>query len=684
MIVTQRFLVILMLFLGLGASAQEMQKGFDQLEKGEFAKAEMFFADILKEYPENKTAKLCYGRAIGLNDQPQEAIALFEEMLVTYPNDLEIQLNYAESLLWNKDYKKAKSYYANLVEEHPDNFGALLGYANTLSNLKEYKPALNYIELALKKSPGNPSAKISQKYIRLGYANQDLQERNYESALNFLDDNLTDFPLDKETLLNKANLYLITKNGSAAKSVYEELAINKNDSILAFSGISLAYHIDEDDKTALNYAEKALELSKTTNDTLRKFEAEERYVQALIWNSKYKRAEDFLDRMKTNYNEPKKILALKATLGMYTGNFKSSINNYQQLLALDATSFDGNLGLANAHFANGEAIEAKQYANTTLEIYKNQLDAQQFLVKLDKSFTPMLEENLSYSYDNGNNRALATTTSLRLPLSTKLEVSGVYSYRNTKNTKDLQEANSNYFSLAGKYQLQPGFVLRANVGLVKATSEFTDFTNLVAEVAAQLKPFSRNDLEIGYRRDLQDFNAELLNRKIAGNHFFLNNNYSTTFGLGWYLQYLYTQQSDDNTRNLLFTSLYYNILKKPFLKGGLNYQYITFKDQVPAIYFSPEKFHAAEVFLSLTQNNQNSKLLYDLTAATGYQFIEDQEKQGTYRLQGKFGYQISDRFVAGIYGNHSNIASATAAGFTYTELGLNLKWFVSKKPIFKY
>ncbi len=673
---------LIMLFLHSNSKAQEMEEGFGYLENGEFSAAETFFAKILKSYPENKTARLCYARAVGLHDDPSTARDLFSDLLKEYPDDLEVQLNYAESLLWNKDYQEAEVYYKQLVQEHPNNFGVLLGYANTLSNLKKYEKALGLVNKSLQVSPQNPNAMLSRKYIRLGYANQFLTNRNYETAIRYLDENLDENDQDQESLLNKANVYLIQKDGAGAREVYKKLALTKSDSIMALNGISLSYHIDGEEKEALIYAEKAYDLAETSAEQERLLDAEERYVQALIWNRKFAQAEDLISELKQKYPEESRILALEASMGMYTGNFRNSIENYKAILALDSASFDGNLGIANAYFANSEILKARNAAERTLEFYTNQQDAQQFLTKLKNTYRPLVEENISYSFDNGDNEAVASMTSLVLPLSTKLEVSGAYTFRETMNSNSDLEATSNQFNLSARYRWSPGLLLRANAGFVKANSSQTEYTNAVGEIAAGLKPFVRDDLEIGYRRDIQDFNAELLNRQIAGNHFFLNNNYATRYGLGWYLQYLHTEQSDDNTRDLLFTSFYYSFLKKPVLKGGLNYQFIQFKNQVPTIYFSPEQFHATEVFLNFLSNDPESRLSYDLTAATGFQFIEDDEKQGTYRLQGKLGYNISDRFIAGIYGNHSNIASATAAGFTYTEFGINLKWNFKKAPLF--
>ena len=100
----KKLVFIILICCGFISSAQDMNRGFSHLEKGEFDKAEMFFEDILKSYPQNKTAQLCYARAIGLNSQPEKALTLFINLKKEYPGDLEIELNYAESLLWNKKF----------------------------------------------------------------------------------------------------------------------------------------------------------------------------------------------------------------------------------------------------------------------------------------------------------------------------------------------------------------------------------------------------------------------------------------------------------------------------------------------------------------------------------------------------------------------------------------------------
>ena len=172
---TKYILFFSFLFISVFGFAQNMKEGFSYLENGKYQQAETFFKTVLQEYPTNKTARLCYGRAVGLNGNSAEAKKIFNNLLKDFPNDFEVKLNYGESLLWNQEFNLAKAYYQKLVAENAKSFPALLGFANTLSNLKEYENALAYVNKALEVSPGNPNAMTSKKYIYLGNAYQKQQ-----------------------------------------------------------------------------------------------------------------------------------------------------------------------------------------------------------------------------------------------------------------------------------------------------------------------------------------------------------------------------------------------------------------------------------------------------------------------------------------------------------------------------
>ena len=663
-----------------------MNEGFTYLETGKYKQAETFFENILITYPKNKTAKLCYGRALGLNGNGERATTIFINLLERYPQDFEIKLNYAESLLWNENYNKAKDYYKNLLEEKPNSFPALLGYANTLSNLKFFNEALEFIDKALLTSPGNLNALTSKKYINLGYANQYVQNGDYKAALKLLLKNLQLFKKDIETLQNIANVYLISGDFSKAEATYKTIGISPQNKLTSLNSLALVSHLKGKNKKALEISSKAINyISNKTSESLLQ-QTKERYAQALIWNRKYKKADILIQKLNNEYPNKNWVLSLRASLNIYKSNFEKSINDYNRILKNDTTSFDGNLGKANALKASGYFIESYKSAENTLKFYKNQKDAVNFIKKLDKSFTPFVVAESSYSFDNGNNKAYSYKATSEFSFSTKFKLLGSYNYRTTSNSLSGLKATSNNVLGGVSYQLLHNIKLKSLIGLASSKTETNTFNQLVADISLLTKPFKLQNLELGYKREIQNFNAALLAENIVQNNYLINYSLNTNFRLGWFTQYYYTTQNDTNTRNLIFTSLYYNILEKPSLKAGVNYQNISFKDQVPTIYFSPSKFNAYEVFFNIIKDENITKeneWFYELTAASGFQYIENSKKQRTYRIQSKLGYKFSERSMLTLYGSKSNIASATAAGFTFTEIGLRFKWFILRKPFFR-
>jgi len=675
-------LLLLLLLNVITAMGQDLQEGFTFLETGKYAEAATFFETILQKYPDHKTARLCHGRAVGLSGNSKKAITIFSDLKKEYPNDFEIKLNYAASLLWDKQFEIAAPYYQKLMTEDTTSFPAILGYANTLSNLKKYQEALPEVNKALEIEDGNPNALLSRKYIRLGYANQLATNKEFEKALALLDKNLIDFPKDKDTQLQKANLYLITDDLDSSEKVYLEMTTNPKDSIVALNGLSLVAHKRYQEKKALELATAAV--TKATihkKDQVVYLSAKERYLQALLWNRKFPLALKTLETLQQEFSKEPRVQALLATYGMYTSNFKTSLTHYTAILTQQKHSFDGNLGIANAYRATGNDLKAFEYAFRTLDYYPRQTDAEALVKKLKTAHTPFITQKTAFTFDNGNNEALNVSLGAEVPLTHKFKTKAEYTYRNTKNTLTNNEASTNELAMRIIYKYNGNWSLETKGGISKSNAFTTTYTQWTADISVKAKPAKLQNLELGYQRELQNFNAALIDQEIVMNNYALNYNLSTNFNLGWYTQYMFTAQTDDNARNLLFTSLYYTVLQRPAVKLGANYQHITFKNQVPTIYFSPKKFHVVELFADMV-STQSGQWVYGANAAVGYQFIATDPKSITFRAEGKLGYQISNRFLATLYGKHSNIASATASGFQFTEFGFLLKWYMLAKPIF--
>ncbi len=671
---------VLFSFLGM-AQTPDMTQGFKYLETGNVKEGESFFAKILEVNPNNKTAKICYGRAVGLNGRPDVATQLFANLLIVYPDDLEVQLNYIESMLWGNRFDEAKPLYETLIKKYPYNFSALLGYANTLSNLKQYQEALKWINKAINIEPSNINAKISRKYITLGYANSFIPAQEYGKASSILHQVFNDFPEDKDVLLNLSNLYLIAQETDSALIIYEKLATSAIDSVKSLIGISLVHHISANNKEALNIAHLAHKKAQATNDTVVEKLALERLTQAYIWNKKYKIADATIDSIQNQYGNQNWVLALNATLGMYRSDFKESLMNYNAILANDSSSFDGNLGKANALFANAQIEEAYGAAYKTLEYYNQQKDALGFIKKLNDAHNVNLYQKGSYTSDNGDNKAFISQSKITVPFSGKLSTYVSYTYSNKSNTTTNSSANSDALNIGLSYLFSAKVKLDAWAGLYRSKTDEAHYTQPELEINWLLKPYKLQDLSLAYSRELQKFNADLIGEELIMNHYKMTYNMGTNINLGWYTQMMYTTQNDENKRKLLFSSIYYNLMSKPLLKTGINYQYLSFKNMVPSTYFSPGVYKALEIFFD-SRGNLFPNTKYVSSFATGFQKVEQDDLSSLFRAEVRLEQKIHPRLTAEIYGLYSNVASATAAGFQFTDIGFTIRWMITEKPLF--
>lgn len=658
-------IIIIAILLSTAIYAQDMSTGFTLLETGKYEEAKTFFSNILTTHPDNKTARLCYGRALGLSGDSEAARTLFATLKEDFPTDYEVGLNYAESLLWDKDFPAAKTYYKKLIAQDSTQFSALLGYANTLSNLKEYDAAISFVDKALTMQPQNANAAISKKYMLLGKADVLSKSYQYEDAANLLHTALQTTPQDALLIGALANTYIAQKEYDRAFEQYARLT----DTLTARVGMSLVAHLQNKNKKALQYAEEAFAKAKKANPT-QHITASERYIQALIWNGKYRVAREEIALLRSVHPANNRVAALEATLGMYTGTFSKSIAVYETMLEKDSTSFDGNLGIANAYRAQGNLDMASAFAKKTLAFYPNQKDATALLQTIANTLSPVVEARASFTTDNGDNEAYATGATATLPFSDRFKTVFSYGYRQTENMTTQNMAYNTNVSLGVQYRAHNNTWVEGTLGFVKANARANDFTDVNGSVFIKSRPLPLQYLEVGYSRTLQDFNAALIDEKIFMNNYALNYNMGTNINLGWYTGLMHTQQTDGNSRNLLFSSLYYTFTKSPALKGGINYQFLSFKNQVPTLYFSPSSYQAAELFLDLT--GTAGKWNYAANAAGGVQRVEDDAATTLFRLEGRLDYTISNRFQAGTYAKYSNIASATAAGFEFMEVGVRI------------
>ncbi|WP_299133497.1 hypothetical protein [uncultured Tenacibaculum sp.] len=484
-------LLLLIIFLinhkGIGQSS--MDRGFNYLEKGNFKDAEIFFKSYLKEYPANKTAKLCYGRAVGLNGDPVKAKLIFNELLTIEPENLEFNINAAECLLWNKEYDIALKKYLNLSKKYQSNPIIQLGLANTYSNLKKFSKAIYHYNKGINLDP-----KILGIYIGLAYTH---------------------------------------------------LANNQN-------------------KAALKTIDKALLLDKSNTQLL---------------------------------------------------NLKKTIR---------------------------------------------------------KKYTPKIHQKLSITSDSGDNQSINSNTEVIYPLSTKLSIGGYYNYRVSTFLLNNDTSKQTSIGLKTSYNLTNKIQLEGEIGSLKVKGA-ANYNDVTYKIGLKTRLAYNQNFNIYYQKEYHNFNVQLINSKISQNHLFANYHILTKYDIGLFTQYYYTKQSDENSRNLLFTSLYYLINKKTPIKVGLNSVIMGFDKERANVYFSPEKYYVFEAFIDFSLFPSSKKWITKGNAAYGYQLINEDPKQQSFRAELYIGYKPSEKIIAQLYGKYSNQAVGNASGFEFNDIGIELK-----------
>lgn len=484
-------LIFPLLCIAFSYAQQPIENGFALLEKGAFSEAETFFEAYLKEKPDHKTAKLCYGRAVGLNGNPEKAMQLFNELLADDAENLEYLLNQTECLLWQKKFDEALIAYKKLEETYPDNAIVQLGLGNTLSNLKVFKTSINH-------------------YLK---------------------------------------------------------AIDQNEKILgSYIGLANTYFAYNQDRLALNTIDNAFKID-STHQGLKKLK--------------------------------------------------------QRIL---------------------------------------------------NKYIPSLTNKTSITNDSGDNDSFISDNTLEVPLSTRLALRGNHFYKSSTNK--IKDVNSSLhtFQAGLSYKVTNKITSTTDAGIIRASGYNGNYVNWIGTTNLEIKPNTRHQINVGYKKEYHNFNADLIDLEIAMHHLYLNYHHLTKLNVGVFTQYYYTLQSDQNRRSLWFTSLYYLWREQPAFKTGVNYLNIAFKDQIPENYFSPEMFNSVEVFADFNYDIANKPWYGNAQVAYGYQFVKGDKEQSTFRGNAGFGYKFSPYFKLSVFGQYSNLAAGNAAGFSFNEFGIKFKY----------
>ncbi len=674
--------VLILLAVHIAAMGQSpMQPGFTMLEKGDFAEARVFFEEYLKTEPDNKTAQLCHARALGLSASAADASDIFSDMLIEYPGDLEILLNYAESYLWQKNYDRAEKEYKAILIDHPESFPALLGYANTNSNLKRYERALEYINKALVVSPGNASAETSKKFILLGLASQQTKNGEYTEAKASLDTVLSLFPDDKGALLNKAINYILWDRHAQAREIYEHVLTAPIDTMEGYLGLSYVNLLMNKPKVSYNYALRANEYIDTHGGVEHPLYLKTKInlINSYGVIGQFRKSFALLDEVEATHATERDVRLARARMNLWSRNKSAAKELYDEILAEYPDTYDVMMGYVDVMRVYRQDSMAQYYLDQSLEQIPGQPDVVRLKANVHRNNTVSGDINYFRGEDNGGNLSDNLSAQFNFNSYKKLDP-----YLSFKNRISYTEANPNQKLSLPRLQAGAKYVINADTELdgaigvaINNTSEGGSNSNLNTMLALKRTVAKHHNFTFKYFTDFQDFTAGLVDEQLSSHNFEMDYFVSSFTGPGFYSQFIYTTQNDDNTRFLMFLSPYMDFQKVPNIKAGINFLYMTYAVSRPLVYFSPDRFISLEAFAS-TENagNRKAKLLYRGFAAVGMQKIEEQGTQSTLRVEGELGYRFSHDLEFRLFGSYSNAAQSTATGFSYQTLGAKLKFYL--------
>lgn len=633
------------------------------MESGAFKDAANYFSEQLKQFPDNKTVQICFARSIGLSNDPELALKKFIALDQQYPGDLEVRLNLAESYLWNGQYQDALQNYLELTASHPRSFAAMLGLANSYSNTQNYPEAFEAIEKAISIDPQNQGAKTSKFYILLGYADQQKKAKNFEKAESLLELLRCEHQSNTQVLQAFGMLLFEQKQYEDAAEMFNAV----KDPVIRLTHLALTSQAKGKSKAALDFAEEAV--NQVNPDKFEDYRlAQERYVQALLWNEKFAQAKKQIDGLANEPRMQKSYLSLLANWYGYTDRPVQSLATYNLLLTQNPTSFDALMGKANALKALNKKEQATQMLDSVLKYYPGQADALSLKAAISESLKTVVSTQFAFQQDNDQNDTYFTGVRLELPLNANHGFSLNYGFRETTQQSTGLEATSNQITLGYTRKIHNRTTATAAAGFTKVTTGAAPYTQWNAKLELNTRLMARNSFILSYERTIQDFNASLLAEELVLNNYVLSNNSMLVGKLGWYTQGRFIAISDDNTSTQLFTSLYYSLGKKYLFKFGLNYQFLQFQEDRSELYFSPESFHSGELFGRFDHSAKRIKIGAEL--ALGRQLINQDEPMNTFRSSLDLRYNYNSRINLGIFGRYSNSASDAASGFSFYQIGL--------------
>ncbi len=668
-------LLLLILITNNLAFPQDMSDGFQMLEVKQYEQAEVFFKDIISEYPDNKTASICLGRATGLRGKAVQANKHFQNLLKEYPEDQEIMINLAESLLWNGEYEKAVKTYQKIKLRDAKSIAVLLGLSNALAANANYAAAYVEIKQLSKQYPDNKQITSSSKSITLAYAHQLKKTNRLLESQSILTEYLKQYPEDAEGLKSSAYIHMAMEDVINSKKKFETLLrlnTQNDQALLGLASLSLfakeiekaityclhpdvmqASEVDKGAKTQQldilfgAYLESGkLVLATETLEDLKAYISSDAYLEKLIYvqlqKENYTVIPEHLDNIQDN--DSKKRLSL--SYYMHQRDYKSARQ------VLDQMSPSQMKDKQVKHVAERLMAEEASYISGVVD----------------------------HNQDNGGYAASVLSISYKGAKTATIQpVLRILAYQLNQGEK-----NSSF----RRQQVSAGINIRLGkkhtTGLsfgyqIEKYNSFNNENQLTYRLAHEWTINNRQFIKVNLESSQLPMNYELIKEQINQDIIQLEHHIISKSNLGSYTSMTFNKLSDDNLGFNFVNSLYYNISSLPLVQIGLNTNIQSYK-QSAEDYFSPELLYSLSSFAKVSNEYiQDKKWAYNAMISLGKQSSPTKSmSQITYNVSSEIGYHITQNTKFAAYGEFSKSDRANHIDYMRYQVGIRLSHSMTK------
>jgi len=436
------------------------------------------------------------------------------------------------------------------------------------------------------------------------------------------------------------------------------------------------------------------------------------HARAVGLGGKVESALDLFIELKADYSDDFEIQLNLAEAYLWNNKPQEAKIVYNALLSQEPENFVANLGYANAHAALRDHDTALHYIEKALiaqplnagahnskkhimiakayALYKNGAydTASHWLAKVEQiepgnenaiDIRQQIEQKLrtvvtaqySSSADAGGNRSLVKQLDASFNLTNRHRLS-VMAQLIEGYYKNEKAARQQSIFISDQYLLNKTISLQLGTGVSASKSGDMDLNRALVKGGIELFLSERWYSKAEYTSEVHNYSVDLIKSDILMRHYSMANNYQLTKKLGFYVNGVYSTQSDNNSRKLFYSSLYYSLVDSPLVRLGVNYNYFEFEEQREN-YFSPESYQLGECFMLIDNGQSASKLKYKLQVSFGAQKVENQSYQAISRIEAKTRYDFANGLSVSVKYLTNSAAAATAIGeYIYNEWSVSL------------